>query len=90
VNIGRRCPQARSAVIECVMRMTYDSDADAAYLAVEDDVAAGSAMENVVVERPGRGDIVLDFDADCCLLGVEIIGAVALLRPGVVAAAVQI
>jgi uncharacterized protein YuzE len=72
------------------MRMTYDSDADAAYLAVEDDVAAGSAVENVVVERPGRGDIVLDFDADGCLLGVEIIGAAGLLRPTAVAAAERI
>jgi len=51
------------------MRMTYDSDADAAYLAIEDKVADGSAVENVVIERPGRGDIVLDFDADGRLPG---------------------
>ena len=57
------------------MRMTYDSDADAAYLAIGDEVADGSAVENVVIERPGRGDIVLDFDADGRLLGVEVIGA---------------
>jgi uncharacterized protein YuzE len=71
------------------MRMTYDGDADAAYLAVEDDVANGSAVENVVIERPGRGDIVLDFDADGRLLGVEIIGATGLLRPAAVAAAIR-
>jgi uncharacterized protein YuzE len=57
------------------MRMTYDGDADAAYL---------------VIERPGGGDIVLDFDADGRLLGVEVIGATGLLRPAAVAAAIRI
>jgi len=64
------------------MRMTYDSDADAAYLAIGDEVADGSAVENVVIERPGRGDIVLDFDADGRLLGVEVIGAHGTSPPG--------
>jgi uncharacterized protein YuzE len=72
------------------MRMTYDSDANAAYLAIEDDVADGSAVENLVIERSGRGDIVLDFDADGRLLGVEIIGATGLLRPTAVATAIRI
>ena len=62
------------------MRMKYASDAHAAYLAIEDDVADGSAVENVVIERPGRGDIVPDFDADGRLLAVELIGATGLLR----------
>jgi hypothetical protein len=44
--------------------LPYDREADAAHLAIEHRVLAGSAVENVVVERPGRGDIVLDFDAD--------------------------
>jgi uncharacterized protein YuzE len=69
------------------MRMTFDRDADAAYLAVEPDIRAGSAVENVVVERHGRGDIVLDFDDGGRLLGVEIIGASALLSAAVLAAA---
>jgi len=70
--------------------MTYDSDVDAAYLAIEDDIADGSAVENLVIERPGRGDIVLDFDADGRLLGIEVIGATDLLSPGAVAAAIRI
>lgn len=61
------------------MRLTYDDEMDAAYLELEY-IAEGAAVENVVVERPGRGDIVLDFDADGRLLGVEVIGATALLR----------
>jgi uncharacterized protein YuzE len=59
------------------------------YLAIEDDVADGYAVENVVIERPDRGDIVLDFDADGRLLGVEVIGAAGLLRPAAVAAAIR-
>jgi len=32
----------------------------------------GSARTNVVVERKGGGEIVLDFDADGFLVGIEI------------------
>ncbi|GAA0580389.1 hypothetical protein GCM10010172_76730 [Paractinoplanes ferrugineus] len=60
------------------MELTYDEEANAAYLALED-IADEAAVENVVVERPA-GDIVLDFDADGRLLGVEVIGAIELLR----------
>ncbi|WP_197688074.1 MULTISPECIES: DUF2283 domain-containing protein [unclassified Actinoplanes] len=66
--------------------MTYDSEANAAYLEV-DEIADGAAVENVVVERPGRGDIVLDFDADGRVLGLEVIGATELLRAPVLDAA---
>jgi uncharacterized protein YuzE len=67
-------------MVECIMRVTYDSEANAAYVELGDDVAGGTAVENVVVERPGQSDIVLDFDADGRLLGVEVIGATQLLR----------
>jgi uncharacterized protein YuzE len=66
-------------MVKCFMRLTYDDKADAAYLELED-IADGAVVENVVVERPGRGDVVLDFDADGRLLGVEVIGATGLLR----------
>lgn len=69
------------------MRMTYDSEANAAYLAIERNIPNGSVVENVVVERAGRGDIVLDFSADGRLLGVEVIGARELLGAGVLSAA---
>lgn len=69
------------------MHMSYDSEANAAYLTIEQDIPGGSAIENVVVERPGQGDIVLDFDANGRLLGVEVIGARELLSADVLATA---
>jgi uncharacterized protein YuzE len=62
------------------MRMTFDPDANAAYFYIEDEISPGAAIENVVVERASKGDIVLDFDANGYLLGVEIIGATGLLH----------
>lgn len=69
-------------MVEYVMRVTYDVEANAAYVELGV-VADGTAVENVVIERPGRGDIVLDFDADGRLLGIEVIGATELLRTAV-------
>jgi uncharacterized protein YuzE len=60
-------------------RFTYDQDSDCAYFELAPSVADGNAVEQVVVEREGRGDIVLDFDSAGRLLGVEIVGALALL-----------
>jgi uncharacterized protein YuzE len=61
-------------------RFTVDHAADAAYLYVAPSIGAGESVENVIVERP-QGTIVLDFDAEGHLLGVEIIGATTLLTP---------
>ena len=60
---------------------------DAAYLSVSGHIADGEAVEQVVLGREGRGQVVLDFDADGRLLGVEVLGASALLRPDALAAA---
>lgn len=59
--------------------LDHDADADAAYVSLSP-VPAGGVRTNVVVERPGRGDIVLDFDEDGFLVGIEIIGAQHVLR----------
>ncbi|GIM91923.1 DUF2283 domain-containing protein [Paractinoplanes toevensis] len=55
------------------MRFKYDSEANVAHIAIEEDMPDGSAVENLVVEHPGRGDIVLEFDIEGRLLGVEIV-----------------
>lgn len=72
------------------LRLAYDSEANAAYLQLVDEVAEGAAVENVVIERPGKGDVVLDFDAAGRLLGVELIGAAELLHAAVLDAAERI
>ncbi|MFI5958413.1 DUF2283 domain-containing protein [Cryptosporangium sp. NPDC051539] len=69
------------------MRITVDAEANAAYVEIAPDVQDGDAVEQVVIERPERGDVVLDFDAAGHLLGVEIIGANELLRRSVLAKA---
>lgn len=59
--------------------MTFSPESDAAYVQLVADIRPGAAVEQVVVGRDGRGDIVLDFDVHGHLLGLEIIGAGALL-----------
>ena len=74
-------------MVECLMWIEYDTEANAAYVHLETDTLDGAAVENVVIERPGHGDVVLDFDADGRLLGVEVIGATELLRAATLEAA---
>ena len=61
-----------------LVRATYDAEADASYFNIEQDIANGDPVEQYVIERK-RGMIVLDFDKKGRLLGVEVIGAKALL-----------
>lgn len=58
---------------------TFDAVADAAYFPLVDHISDGEITENTVIERP-NGTIVLDFDADGHLMGVEVVQAEALLR----------
>lgn len=56
------------------VRVTYDEDADAAYVSLVS-VAEGEAVRQRAVPVPGRGEIVLDFDSNDQLLGIEILEA---------------
>lgn len=67
-------------------RFTVDHSADAAYFAVAPMIRAGESVENVLIER-AQGTIVLDFDSKGRLLGVEVLGATALLTPQTLASA---
>ncbi|MEV8264421.1 DUF2283 domain-containing protein [Microbacterium sp. NPDC077057] len=64
------------------MHLRYDPEADAAYLPVGRELHAGeSAAQVPEIRNPhGAGEIILDFDADGHLLGVEILQASKLLR----------
>ncbi|WP_040793511.1 DUF2283 domain-containing protein [Nocardia paucivorans] len=56
------------------MHATYDPEADAAYIAVKHPIGAGEAVRQQSVPID-NAEIVLDFDKDNRLLGVEILGA---------------
>ncbi|MBC7596828.1 MAG: DUF2283 domain-containing protein [Kineosporiaceae bacterium] len=62
-------------------RGTYDRSADAAYFNISPRREAGGAVRQHVHGIDGRGEVILDFDKDGKLLGVEILGAKSLLRP---------
>lgn len=71
---------ADAAAARDALLVRLDPEVDAAYARIAPSIAAGEAAENVIIER-GGGTIVLDFDAAGHLLGVEIVGAEALLTP---------
>ena len=66
------------------MRLRYDADVDAAYLSLVDrDLRPGEAVrQSDIVSIPGGvSSVILDVDADGRLLGVEVLGARAVLPP---------
>ncbi|MFJ4175768.1 DUF2283 domain-containing protein [Microbacterium sp. NPDC089696] len=74
------------------MKIRYDPEADAAYLAVGPRVADGEAVAQIPEIYPpgGRGEIILDFDTEGHVIGMEILSASALLRPEALAEAERI
>ena len=69
---------------------TYDQEADAAYFLIAPRIRKGQAVRQDVHEIEGAGEIVLDFDKKGRLLGVEVLGARSLLKPGTLARAKRI
>lgn len=67
------------------MQATYDTEANAAYVSFQP-IEPGQAVEQVVIGRP-HGYVVLDFDRQGRLIGVEIVGARELLSPQMLAEA---
>lgn len=64
------------------MNITYDKEADAAYVHLVDELRDGEASTQVhSIMTPGlKGEIIIDFDAGGRILGVEILGAKDVLR----------
>jgi uncharacterized protein YuzE len=71
------------------VKITYDAEADAAYIQVVSAIGPGQAAEQVhSIATPGdKGEISLDFDSDGRLLGVEVLHAGDVLPPEVLASA---
>ena len=58
------------------MRITYDQDADAAYIYLVDEIGAGGVAKTVPVDPTEVGGIInLDFDGQGHLVGIEILDA---------------
>lgn len=58
------------------MKLEYDDEADAAYLYLQYPVKEGEAKKTVEVQE----NILLDFDANNKLIGIEILSASKILR----------
>jgi uncharacterized protein YuzE len=71
---------------EISLRMTYDPDADAAFIYVSDPIERGGVASSSVLDKftPGAS-VIASFDANERLLGIELLGASRLLRPDVLA-----
>jgi uncharacterized protein YuzE len=71
---------------EINLRMTYDPDADAGFIYITDPIETGGAASSTMLEKftPGAA-VIASFDANDKLLGIELLGASRLLRPGVLA-----
>jgi uncharacterized protein YuzE len=55
-------------------RTTYDPTSNAAYIYLRD-IAEGEAVAQVKVKSPAGERIILDFDAEHRLIGIEVLGA---------------
>jgi len=71
------------------MHITYDSQADAAYVRLGGPIAPGEATQQLhsILAPGGNGEIILDFNDVGHLLGIEILGASSVLSPDVIAVA---
>jgi len=56
------------------MRVTYDHEADAAYIYLRE-IEPGGSQRQCVVDCEVTAEIVLDIDASGRLIGIEVLGA---------------
>lgn len=62
------------------MRLTYDPEADAAYIYLADEIAAGGVARTYPCDPTEVGGMVnLDFDAEGRLIGIEVMDASRML-----------
>ncbi|APT93154.1 hypothetical protein CPHO_09930 [Corynebacterium phocae] len=64
------------------MHMTYDGEADAAYITLaEESAPSESAQQVAFIDTPnGQTQLILDVDSEGYLIGIEILAASAGLR----------
>ena len=72
------------------MNITYDPDADAAYINIADNIAEGRVCRTVEVSFSPNDEhsyVNVDFNQDGNVLGIEILDASSHLDPQVIASA---
>ncbi|MFD4351425.1 DUF2283 domain-containing protein [Nocardia sp. NPDC058518] len=74
---------------DVLVRMTYDAEANAAMIYLKGRIEPGEAVRQHTITLE-TADIVLDFSTDDLLLGIEIIGARAIIPAEALAAAEQL
>lgn len=72
------------------MRVTFDGETDVGYIQFADELGPGLASGRVVAEDAHGSSVVLDFDADGRLLGVELLSARRQLHPDLLPGAERI
>ncbi|MBI2075989.1 MAG: DUF2283 domain-containing protein [Candidatus Aenigmarchaeota archaeon] len=63
------------------MRMTFDKEVDAAYIYLKEKIGKGEVKSTIAL----NDDIILDFDEDKRLIGIEILSASKVIPQKVVA-----
>jgi uncharacterized protein YuzE len=66
------------------MKISLDSENNAAYIHLRDVERGGAAHQHVVDEPYVQGTIVIDFDSEGRLIGIEVLGALQALHDEVV------
>lgn len=63
------------------MRVTFDAEDNVGYIHLVDDISPGRSTQQVVVEDAHGSAVVLDFDTDGRLVGIELLSARRQLHP---------
>jgi uncharacterized protein YuzE len=73
------------------MRVTFDREADAAYVHLVDKIEPGQVAATRFANIPmDCASINVDFDAEGRVLGIEFLGAGRILRPSTIASSTDI
>jgi uncharacterized protein YuzE len=83
-----------SALLLChhaCVRMTHDSEANAAYIYLVDEIHRGEVARSCFADiAMDNASITVDFDAEGRVLGIEVLGASQVLRAETIGAAEDI
>jgi uncharacterized protein YuzE len=70
------------------MRVTFDTETDMGYIYLVDEISPGQSARQVIVDDGDRMmAAALDYDAQGCLLGIELFSASRQLHPDLLAIA---